>query len=182
MHTEKQDAKEEDSTLKLEAIEPDKNARPIILVVEDNADIRDYIADSFTDLYEIKTAANGKEGLQIATDCIPDIIVSDIMMPVMNGIIMCQKLKSDIRTSHSADCERQHYRQGRRLSGWSRFLSDKAFQCRSAAKPHQQFADPAATFIRALCHPSRQTEKTKHGGKEGHYHGIYEQVGQGIPR
>lgn len=100
MHTEKQDAKEEDSTLKLEAIEPDKNARPIILVVEDNADIRDYIADSFTDLYEIKTAANGKEGLQIATDCIPDIIVSDIMMPVMNGVVMCQKLKADIRTSH----------------------------------------------------------------------------------
>lgn len=100
MHTEKQDAKAEDSTMKLEAIEPDKNARPIILVVEDNADIRDYIADSFTDLYEIKTAANGKEGLQITTDCIPDIIVSDIMMPVMNGVVMCQKLKADIRTSH----------------------------------------------------------------------------------
>lgn len=100
IHTEKQDAKAEDSTMKLEAIEPDKNARPIILVVEDNADIRDYIADSFTDLYEVKTAANGKEGLQIATDCIPDIIVSDIMMPVMNGVVMCQKLKADIRTSH----------------------------------------------------------------------------------
>lgn len=100
IHTEKQDAKAEDSTMKLEAIEPDKNARPIILVVEDNADIRDYIADSFTNLYEVKTAANGKEGLQIATDCIPDIIVSDIMMPVMNGVVMCQKLKADIRTSH----------------------------------------------------------------------------------
>lgn len=61
IHTEKQDAKAEDSTMKLEAIEPDKNARPIILVVEDNADIRDYIADSFTDLYEVKTAANGKK-------------------------------------------------------------------------------------------------------------------------
>ena len=97
---EQQDAKAEDSTMKLEAIEPDKNARPIILVVEDNADIRDYIADSFTDLYEVKTAANGKEGLQIATDCIPDIIASDIMMPVMNGVVMCQKLKADIRTSH----------------------------------------------------------------------------------
>lgn len=100
MHTEKQDIKEEESTIKPEVIEPDKNARPIILVVEDNADIRDYIADSFTDLYEVKTAANGKEGLQIATDCIPDIIVSDIMMPVMNGVTMCQKLKADIRTSH----------------------------------------------------------------------------------
>ena len=100
MHTEKQDGKEENSTMKLEVTELDKNARPIILVVEDNADIRDYIADSFTDLYEIKTATNGKEGLQIAIDCIPDVIVSDIMMPVMNGIVMCQKLKTDIRTSH----------------------------------------------------------------------------------
>lgn len=100
IQTDKQDTKEENSFEKLEATEPNKNARPIILVVEDNADIRDYIADAFTDLYEVKTAANGKEGLQIATECIPDIVVSDIMMPVMNGIIMCQKLKADMRTSH----------------------------------------------------------------------------------
>ena len=100
IHTDKQDGKEEEPIEKQEVADKDKNARLIILVVEDNADIRDYIADSFTDLYEIKTAANGKEGLQIATDCIPDIIVSDIMMPVMNGVVMCQKLKADIRTSH----------------------------------------------------------------------------------
>ena len=99
MHAGKQDVKEK-YIEKLEISDPDRNARPIILVVEDNADIRDYIADSFTDLYEVKTAANGKEGLQIATECIPDIVVSDIMMPVMNGIMMCQKLKADIRTSH----------------------------------------------------------------------------------
>lgn len=99
MHAGKQDVKEK-YIEKLEISDPDRNARPIILVVEDNADIRDYIADSFTDLYEVKTAANGKEGLQIATECIPDIIVSDIMMPVMNGIMMCQKLKADMRTSH----------------------------------------------------------------------------------
>lgn len=96
-HTGKPHAQEE---RRQEITEPDKNARPIILVVEDNADIRDYIADAFTDLYEVKTAANGKEGLQIATECIPDIVVSDIMMPLMNGIMMCQKLKADIRTSH----------------------------------------------------------------------------------
>lgn len=98
MHAGKQDVKEK-YIEKLEISDPDRNARPIILVVED-ADIRDYIADSFTDLYEVKTAANGKEGLQIATECIPDIVVSDIMMPVMNGIMMCQKLKADMRTSH----------------------------------------------------------------------------------
>lgn len=100
IHTDKQDGKEEEPIEKQEVADKDKNAHPIILVVEDNADIRDYIADAFTDLYEVKTASNGKEGLHIATETIPDIVVSDIMMPVMNGIIMCQKLKSDIRTSH----------------------------------------------------------------------------------
>ena len=99
MHIDKQATKEENIE-QLETTDPDRNARPIILIVEDNADIRDYIADSFTDLYEVKTAVNGKEGLQIATECIPDIVVSDIMMPVMNGIMMCQKLKADMRTSH----------------------------------------------------------------------------------
>lgn len=100
IHTDKQDGKEEEPIEKQEVADKDKNARPIILVVEDNADIRDYIADAFTDLYEVKTASNGKEGLHIATETIPDIVVSDIMMPVMNGIIMCQKLKADMRTSH----------------------------------------------------------------------------------
>ena len=75
-------------------------SRPIILVVEDNIDICDYITDAFTDLFDVKTASNGKEGLEIATSSLPDVIISDVMMPVMNGITMCQKLKADIRTSH----------------------------------------------------------------------------------
>lgn len=48
----------------------------------------------------MRTAANGEQGLEQALGCIPDIIVSDIMMPVMNGIVMCRKLKEDLRTSH----------------------------------------------------------------------------------
>ena len=82
------------------SVEVDNNSHPIILVVEDNADIRDYIADAFTDLYDVRTASNGQEGLKIAIECLPDIVVSDIMMPIMNGITMCQRLKADIRTSH----------------------------------------------------------------------------------
>ena len=99
VQTDIQEVKEENIE-KLEMSDNVKDSRPIVLVVEDNADIRDYIVDAFTDLYEVKTASNGKEGLKIATECAPDIIVSDIMMPVMNGIVMCQKLKTDIRTSH----------------------------------------------------------------------------------
>lgn len=74
--------------------------KPVVLVVEDNADIRDYIRQSFTDLYEVHCAENGKEGLECALELIPAIVVSDIMMPVMDGVEMMRKLKGDLRTSH----------------------------------------------------------------------------------
>ena len=80
--------------------EPNADERPILLVVEDNQDIRDYIAESFSEHFDVRTAANGKEGRDIALKIIPDIIVSDIMMPVMDGNEMCRALKSDVRTSH----------------------------------------------------------------------------------
>ena len=73
---------------------------PTLLVVEDNADIRQYIADSFCDDFRIIEATNGEEGVQMAQEQIPDIIVSDIMMPKMNGIQLTRVLKGDIRTSH----------------------------------------------------------------------------------
>ena len=73
---------------------------PILLIIEDNKDIRDYIAESLSEHFDVKTAENGKHGLDIAFDSIPDIIVSDIMMPEMDGIALCKKLKDDIRTSH----------------------------------------------------------------------------------
>lgn len=71
-----------------------------LLVVEDNADIREYIADSFSDDFTILQAQNGEEGLAIATERIPDIIITDIMMPKMDGVKMTKILKEDIRTSH----------------------------------------------------------------------------------
>lgn len=74
--------------------------KPLVLIVEDNADIRDYVKESFTDLYDVRTADNGKEGLDIAGEIMPSVIVSDIMMPLMDGIEMTKKLKGDIRTSH----------------------------------------------------------------------------------
>lgn len=80
--------------------EEEGNQAPTLLIVEDNADIREYIADSFCDDFHILLAANGAEGLQQALENIPDIIVSDIMMPKMNGIQMTKMVKEDIRTSH----------------------------------------------------------------------------------
>lgn len=81
-------------------IEEDNDALPIVLVVEDNADIREYIAQSLSDSYQVITAVNGKEGQQLAQQQIPDIIVSDIMMPEMDGLEFCSLMKKDIRTSH----------------------------------------------------------------------------------
>lgn len=73
---------------------------PILEIVEDNPDICSYIADSLSDFFDVHTASNGKEGIDIAQKFIPDIIVSDVMMPVMDGIEMCRTLKKDVRTSH----------------------------------------------------------------------------------
>ena len=91
-------------------IEPEKSeeeedkeeadVRPMLLVVEDNDDIREYIVSSFSNNYRIITATNGKEGLEQAQKHIPDIIISDIMMPVMDGIEFCKRVKEDVRTSH----------------------------------------------------------------------------------
>lgn len=72
----------------------------VLLVVEDNIDIRDYIVSSFSDKYEIVTADNGESGIKEAFRCTPDIIVSDIMMPIKNGIELCRTLKKNVRTSH----------------------------------------------------------------------------------
>nr|WP_044655497.1 two-component regulator propeller domain-containing protein [Bacteroides acidifaciens] len=78
----------------------DADIRPMILVVEDNDDIREYISASFSANFRILSAANGKEGWEQAQTSIPDIIISDIMMPVMDGIELCKKIKEDVCTSH----------------------------------------------------------------------------------
>ena len=68
------------------------NNKPILLVVEDNEDIGHYIADSLAHHFEVKLATNGKEGHDIAIETLPDIIVSDIMMPIMDIIeILCSR-------------------------------------------------------------------------------------------
>lgn len=73
---------------------------PILLVVEDNKEIRAFIRQTLHSEYQIWEAENGKTGLEIALDKIPDIIVSDVRMPVLDGIQLCDALKTDERTSH----------------------------------------------------------------------------------
>jgi len=82
------------------AEEQPEDTRPLLLVVEDNPDIREYIHHSLSDDFDILTAEDGSEGWTLAQERIPSIIVSDIMMPVMDGIQLCRSVKDDIRTSH----------------------------------------------------------------------------------
>jgi DNA-binding response OmpR family regulator len=76
------------------------NDKPILLVVDDNPQICSVIANKFGKAYHVLTASNGKMGLEEAKMHMPDIIISDIMMPEMDGIQFCQKIKSDFSTSH----------------------------------------------------------------------------------
>ena len=92
--------------------------RPLVLVVEDNDDIRDYVASSFDEGYRVVTAMNGREGWGEAQRLVPDIIVSDIMMPEMDGIGYAEgerRCTYQPYTGHFADGQRFHPGQGRRI-------------------------------------------------------------------
>ena len=84
----------------VETAQTPSDTLPIVFLAEDNADIRSYIADSLSEQYRIITAADGAVGERLVMEYIPDIVVSDIMMPVMDGIELCRRLKQDVRTSH----------------------------------------------------------------------------------
>ena len=75
-------------------------SKRVMLIVEDNDDIRHYVAEAFAEEFDVVEAFDGKYALDYALKHIPDIIISDIMMPVMDGLDMCRKIKADIRTCH----------------------------------------------------------------------------------
>lgn len=72
----------------------------LLLIVDDNDDIRTYLRTILEKRYQLIEAANGQAGLEMACKEVPDLIISDVMMPVMNGLEFCQRVKSDVATSH----------------------------------------------------------------------------------
>ncbi len=78
----------------------EKNEKPILLIIEDNADLRYFLKQEFLNDFEIIEAINGLQGEEKALEFIPDMIISDILMPITNGIDLCKKLKSNELTSH----------------------------------------------------------------------------------
>lgn len=76
------------------------NEKPVLLIVEDDKDIRSFVKGIFNDSYKILEAQDGDFGIQTALEYIPDIIVSDVMMPKIDGIELCNTLKENIKTSH----------------------------------------------------------------------------------
>lgn len=74
--------------------------RPIVLVIDDNADILRLVGQLLNDQYNIITASNGKDGLRKAAKHVPDLVICDVMMPVMDGLECCRRLKQEVTTSH----------------------------------------------------------------------------------
>lgn len=77
-----------------------KSKKQLVLLVEDNEDFRFYLKDNLREFYQIAEAANGREGWQKILALHPDLVVSDVSMPEMNGTELCRKIKSDKRTAH----------------------------------------------------------------------------------
>lgn len=71
-----------------------------ILIVEDNAELRNYLKNELKKEYKVLTAENGQIGLETALQKLPDLILTDVIMPVMNGLELCKNIKTDLKTSH----------------------------------------------------------------------------------
>ena len=78
---------------------PDEN-KECILIIDDNADVRDYVKSLLKEEYTLIEAPDGRAGLKKAMKYVPDAIICDVMMPVMDGLECCRKLKTELQTSH----------------------------------------------------------------------------------
>ncbi len=85
---------------KVDGFKVEENGQPIMLIVEDNPDLRNYIASIFENQYQLVLAIDGEDGLARVIEYVPDIVISDLMMPKLDGLGFCEKLKNDERINH----------------------------------------------------------------------------------
>ena len=86
--------------LKLPTASPSAPERPTVLIVEDNEDMRQFIRYILSDNYNLIEAENGEEGFEVAKKHLPDVVISDVMMPKTDGFDLCQLLKTNVATNH----------------------------------------------------------------------------------
>lgn len=98
--TEKPILLQQEAPKTIQSIVPTVELKQTVLLVEDNKAIRSFIKESLQNQYIILESTNGLQGWEHATENMPDLIISDVMMPEMDGLTLCNKLKTDIRTSH----------------------------------------------------------------------------------
>ncbi|KDN56216.1 hybrid sensor histidine kinase/response regulator transcription factor [Flavobacterium seoulense] len=82
------------------SVENEKINKPVVLLIEDNKVLRNHLKTELSDLYQVKEAPNGVEGLEKIRKYFPDIIISDVMMPKMDGFELCRQVKTDFEISH----------------------------------------------------------------------------------
>lgn len=85
---------------KVQQLVSENTNRPTVLVIDDNTDIRQYERTLLQDEYVVLEAADGKEGLAVALKEVPDLVICDVMMPVMDGLELTEQLKTNTATSH----------------------------------------------------------------------------------
>ena len=90
---------EELSEAETEEVKPDES-KACVLVIDDNADVRSYVKSLLRDEYVVIEAPDGHTGVKMAMKYVPDVIICDVMMPVMDGLECCRQLKSELQTSH----------------------------------------------------------------------------------
>lgn len=86
--------------LKLPTASPSALEKPTVLIVEDNEDMRQFIRYILSDNYNLIEAENGEEGFEVAKKHLPDVVISDVMMPKTDGFDLCQLLKTNVATNH----------------------------------------------------------------------------------
>jgi signal transduction histidine kinase/ligand-binding sensor domain-containing protein/CheY-like chemotaxis protein/AraC-like DNA-binding protein len=99
-NSEKTGNEEQMDNIQHTAARPASANAPLLLLVEDNLDMREFLRSQLSEIYRVETAADGLEGLEMVRNLMPDIVLSDVMMPGMDGIALIDKLKNDVNVSH----------------------------------------------------------------------------------